>query len=138
MTSYAEYLLDTNIVSHMARNPGGCVVEQIRKVGPEKIAISIIVASEIEFGLAKLGPCRLASNVRRIMAELPIIPFEPPAQKHYGEIRSLLEQAGTPIGPNDLLIAAHARALNLTLITDNEREFARVPDLAIENWLRVK
>lgn len=132
-----RYLLDTNVVSDMARNPQGSVVERIRHVGP-KVAVSIIVACEVEFGLVKIGPCRLADNVRLILAELPVVPFEPPTQEHYGDIRGALEKAGTPIGPNDLLIAAHASALNQTLVTDNTREFARVPGLTVENWLRTK
>lgn len=64
-----------------------------------------------------------------------MLAFEPPAEEHYGDVRFHLEQAGTPIGANDLFIAAHARAIGLVLVTNNEREFARVPGLAIENWL---
>ena len=136
MSGGFRYLLDTNIVSGMARNPQGVVAENIRRVGADSIAISIIVACEIEFGLAKIGSCRLADNVRAILAELPVIPFEQPAHSHYGDIRAGLEKAGTPLGPNDLLIAAHARALDMVLITNNEREFSRVPGLEVENWLR--
>lgn len=69
------------------------------------------------------------------MAAMPILPLEAPADEYYGAIRHQLERAGTPIGPNDLLIAAHARALGLTLVTDNVREFTRVPQLSVENWL---
>ncbi|MHB1292986.1 MAG: PIN domain-containing protein, partial [Sulfuricella sp.] len=64
-----------------------------------------------------------------------ILPLETPVEEHYADIRNKLERAGTPIGPNDLLIASHARALGLTLVTDNVREFSRVPGLAVENWL---
>ena len=141
MTAPVRFLLDTNMVSDLARNPQGRVVERIKAVGPEQIAISIVVACEIRFGLAKIGrkipPVRLADNVRRILAELTVIPFEPPADEHYADIRDTLERAGTPIGPNDLLIAAHARALGLTLVTENEREFVRVPGLTVENWLTI-
>lgn len=130
-----RYLLDTNIVSDMARDPRGRAVERVKVVGADAIAISIIVACEIYFGLAKAGSGRLVDNVRKVLVELTVLPFESPADRHYAEIRNALEQVGTPIGPNDLLIAAHARALGLTLATGNAREFARVPGLTVENWL---
>lgn len=102
-------------------------------------ALRIIVAAEIRFGLAKLGAPlgaqRLASNVTQILAELPVIAFESPADEHYGDVRFQLEQAGISIGANDLFIAAHARAMGLILATNNDQEFARVPALAIENGL---
>jgi tRNA(fMet)-specific endonuclease VapC len=132
VTSPFRYLLDTNAISDLARNPRGRGAERLAAVGSD------VVATSIRFGLAKLEagatPSRLADNVRRILAQLPAIPFESPADEHYGDIRHLLERAGTPIGPNDLLIAAHARALGLTLATDNVREFARVPELEVVNW----
>lgn len=86
---------------------------------------------------ARAPKSRLADNVRRILAELVVLPLEPPADEHYGDIRLALERAGTPIGPNDLLIAAQARALDLTLVTANEREFKRVAGLQVENWLAI-
>jgi tRNA(fMet)-specific endonuclease VapC len=139
MTGSLRYLLDTNIVSDLARNPQGAIAQRIAVVGSDCVAISIIVAAEIRFGLAKLGKPpvaqRLVSNVAQILAELPVLAFESPADEHYGDVRLHLEQAGTPIGANDLLIAAHARAMGLILVTNNEREFARVPALTIENWL---
>jgi len=141
LTGLIRYLLDTNIVSDLARNPQGRIAECIKAVGAEQVAISIVVACEIRFVLDKIdhqiSPNRLAANVRRILAELTVIPLEPPADEHSGDIRSSLQRAGTPIGPNDLLIAAHARGLGLTLVTDNVREFARVPGLTVENWLEV-
>jgi tRNA(fMet)-specific endonuclease VapC len=70
-----------------------------------------------------------------VLEQVAILPMEPPVEEHYADIRHTLERAGTPIGPNDLLIAAHARALGLTLVTDNVREFSRVPGLLVENWL---
>ena len=139
MTGSVRHLFDTNIVSDLARHPQGAIAQRIAVVGSDCVAISIIVAAEIRFGLAKLGTPpvsqRLARNVARILAELPVIAFESPVDEHYGDIRFQLETAGTPIGPNDLFIAAHARAMGLILVTNNEREFARVPRLAIENWL---
>lgn len=131
-----RYLLDTNIVSDLARRPAGPVVQRIAEVGAEHIAISIVVACEIRFGLAKSGSRRLAENMGKVMAQLEVLPLEPPVEEHYAEIRATLERAGTPIGPNDLLIAAHARALGMILVSDNASEFARVPGLRVENWLR--
>lgn len=131
-----RYLLDTNIVSDLVRHPSGPVVQRIAKVGAERIAISIIVACEIRFGLAKSGSRRLAENMEKVMAQIEVLPLEPPIEEHYADIRSTLERAGTPIGPNDLLIAAHTRALGMILVSDNTDEFARVPGLQIENWLR--
>ncbi len=81
------------------------------------------------------GSPRLVEQLERILNMLPILPLEPPLEQHYATIRTHLEQAGTPIGPNDLLIAAHALSLNLTLVTANIREFQRVPTLRVENWL---
>ena len=135
MNALLRYFLDTNIVSAMVRQPRGPVVERIKAVGSQQIAISIIVASEIRFGLAKAGPGRLRDNVAKTLRQLTVIPFEPPADEHYADIRNTLERVGTPIQPNDMLIAAHTRALGLTLVTANGREFERVPGLAVENWL---
>jgi tRNA(fMet)-specific endonuclease VapC len=129
-----RYLLDTNIVSDLARDPAGLVAMRIAEVGPELIAVSLIVAAEIRFGAVKSGSKRLAKRLDTLLHEIPLLALEPPVDEHYADIRSHLERAGTPIGPNDLLIAAHARALDLVLVTDNEREFSRVPRLAVENW----
>lgn len=130
-----RYLLDTNIVSDLARHPHGRVVQRIAAVGVEQISISVIVACELRFGVTKSGSQRLARHVNIVLEQVAILPMEPPVKEHYADIRHTLERAGTPIGPNDLLIAAHARALGLTLVTDNVREFSRVPGLLVENWL---
>ncbi len=131
-----RYLLDTNMVSHVARNPHGPVAQRLVDVGVERIAISVVVACEIRYGLAKSRSKRLTERLNLILGEITQLPLEGPVDEHYAEIRSRLERAGTPIGPNDLLIAAHARALGLIVVTDNEKEFSRVPGLAVENWLR--
>lgn len=130
-----RYLLDTNIVSDLVRHPAGLARDRIALLGVEQVCISIIVACEARFGALKSGSSRLARQVELVLGQLDILPFEPPVEAHYASIRSLLDQAGTPIGPNDLLIAAHARALGLTLVTNKVREFSRVPGLAVENWL---
>lgn len=130
-----RYLLDTNVVSELARNPRGAAARKIAEVGVDSIAISIVVACELRFGIAKGVSRRLAGRLDILLGEIGQLPLETPVDEHYADIRSRLERAGTPIGPNDLLIAAHARALDLVLVTDNVREFSRVPDLAVENWL---
>jgi tRNA(fMet)-specific endonuclease VapC len=131
-----RYLLDTNILSHLIRNPQGAIAARIGEVGEAAVCTSIIVAAELRFGAAKRGSARLTGQMEAVLGALDILPFEAPADTVYGEIRTRLEQAGTPIGGNDLLIAAQAKALGLAVVTDNEREFAKVEGLAWENWLR--
>ena len=130
-----RYMLDTNIVSDLVRNPAGKVAKKIRKVGVEAICVSIICAAELRFGCAKRNSPRLTTIVEDLLTELNIVAFDAPADTHYAAIRDDLERAGTPIGPNDLLIAAHARASGAVLVTANKIEFDRVRGLKIENWL---
>ncbi len=132
----AKYLLDTNIISDLMRQPQGRVASKISQVGEEAVAASIIVASELRFGTAKKSSARLTAQLDAILNVLPVLPFEAPADLLYGDIRVKLEVAGTPIGANDLLIAAHALMLNMVLVTDNTRAFERVDGLTVENWLR--
>lgn len=131
-----RYLLDTNIVSDLIRQPLGRAANRIREVGEAQVRTSIIVAAELRFGARKLGSTRLTERVEAVLGVLEIVPFAAPADAVYGEIRARLEQAGTPIGGNDLLIAAHALALGDTIVTDNQEEFGRVEGLKVENWLR--
>ena len=131
-----RYLLDTNVVSDLVRNPQGKVAQRIRKVGEGEVCTSITVAAELRYGAAKKGSPRLSSQLEVVLGVLEVLPFETPADAAYGLLRTRLEQAGTPIGANDLLIAAQALALGYTIVTDNEKEFARVDDLLRENWLR--
>ena len=131
-----RYLLDTNMVSDLVRHPQGKVVQRIRKMGEARVCTSIIVAAELRYGAAKKGSTRLSTQLAAVLSALDVLPFEPPADALYASLRAGLDAAGTPIGANDLLIAAHALALGCTIVTDNEREFARVRHLACENWLR--
>lgn len=131
-----RYLLDTNIVSDLVRNPQGTVAQHIRKVGEAQVCTSIIVAAELRYGAARKGSPRLSAQLEAVLGALEVLPFEVPADATYGLLRTRLEQAGRPIGANDLLIAAQALSLGYTIITDNEREFAHVDDLRRENWLR--
>lgn len=128
-------MLDTNIVSDLIRNPTGKAASHIARVGDHGLAVSIIVAAELRFGAAKSGSAKLLERIEAALAKLPALPFDVPADAEYGGIRAELEVAGKPIGPNDLLIAAHACALGTTLVTDNAGEFSRVRGLKVENWL---
>jgi tRNA(fMet)-specific endonuclease VapC len=131
-----RYLLDTNVLSDLIRNPHGRIAERIAEVGERAICTSIIVAAELRFGAAKRGSERLTLQLGRILAAIDILPFDAPADAAYAALRAQLETDGTSIGGNDMLIAAHARAMDCTMVTDNEREFARVAGLTVENWLR--
>lgn len=131
-----RYLLDTNIVSDLVRNPQGRITQRIRKVGEDKVCTSVIVAAELRYGSAKKGSPRLAAQLAAVLDALEVLPLEAPADSTYGSLRVSLEQKGKPIGANDLLIAAQAISLGHILVTDNEREFAWVDGLQCENWLR--
>ena len=136
-----RYLLDTNILSDLVRNPQGKVARHVRAVGEKHVCTSIIVAAELRYAAdkkraAKKGSPRLSSQLDAVLGVLEILPFETPADASYGLLRTRLEQAGTPIGANDLLIAAQALALGYVIVTDNEREFSRVKGLRLQNWLR--
>jgi tRNA(fMet)-specific endonuclease VapC len=130
-----RYLLDTNIVSELIRNPQGSVTERVREAGESQVATSIIVAAELRYGAAKKGSARLTAQIEAVLGSLEVLPFEEPADRVYGVLRAGLEQKGQPIGGNDLLIAAQALSLGFTLVTANEREFAKIEDLPCENWL---
>lgn len=129
------YLLDTNIVSDLVRNPGGRVAQRIREVGEEHICTSVIVAAELRYGAAKRGSVRLSSQLDTILRSLEVLPFEAPADRIYGLLRARLESSGQVIGGNDMLIAAQGIALGHTIVTANEREFGRIDELLTENWL---
>ena len=130
-----RYLLDTNIISDLIRNPQGKAARRIEKIGEDSICTSIIVAAELRYGCAKSGSTKLHKAVDDLLGEIEVLPFEAPTDADYGDIRATLESAGIPIGSNDLLIAAHARALGATVITANTDEFKRVKGLKVENWL---
>jgi tRNA(fMet)-specific endonuclease VapC len=130
-----RYLLDTNIVSHLVRQPQGRVAQRIREVGEAQVCTSIIVAAELRYGAAKKGAPRLSAQLEKVLAALEIVPFEMPAEATYGMLRAHLERCGAPIGGNDLLIAAQAVTLGYAIVTDNKRKFSRINGLPCENWL---
>lgn len=132
------YLLDTNILSDIMRNPSGQAAQRVEQVGYPDIYTSVIVAAELRYGSAKKGSPRLLAAIESILETIPVLPLDVPADAEYGGIRATLEAAGQPIGLNDLLIAAHAYVLGLVLVTDNTREFSRFRGLSVENWLEPK
>ena len=136
MTETPLYLLDTNILSDLVRHPQGIVKRWIERVGEGAVCTSIIAAAELRFGAAKRGSVALAAQVEKVLGAMRVQPLDLPADREYGRLRLQLEQAGQPIGANDLLIAAHALALGATVVTDNQREFQRVPGLRVESWLQ--
>lgn len=131
-----RYLLDTNVLSDVVRNPQGNAAGRIREVGDNRVCTSLIVAAELWYGVAKKGSPRLTAQLGAILDAIEVLPLESPVEQVYGYLRARLERQGQPIGGNDLLIAAQSIALGFTLVTDNEREFSRIPELARENWLR--
>ncbi len=130
-----RFLLDTNIVSQLIRDPQGVVASHIENVGEERVCISVVVAAELRFGARKKRSTKLTRQVSKILNAFEILPLEAPVEEHYAEIRDFLERKGEPIGANDLFIAAHARALGLTLVTANHREFSRVPRLKVKEGI---
>ncbi len=128
-------MLDTNIVSELARSPFGKCAQKLRKIGVETLCISIVTSAELRFGLMKRGSPKLYQQVDAILNELDVIALGKPADEEYARLRVDLELKGIPIGPNDLLIAAHALSIDATLVTANIREFKRVDGLKVENWM---
>ena len=131
-----KYLLDTNIVSYIIRERPIEVLNKFRSITLNEISISSIVAAELWFGVAKSQhKSRNKTALEDFLSPITIIDFDSKAAAFYALIREDLESKGTIIGANDLLIAAHALSLNLTLVTNNMREFERVNGLKIENWI---
>lgn len=129
------YLLDTNICIYtMKKNPPG-VFANLRKLSPDSVGISAITEAELRFGMSNSRkPQHNHLILDEFLGPFQIMPFDSSAAAHYGEIRSHLKRSGEPIGNMDLLIAAHARSLSVTLVTNNMKEFEKVPGLKLENW----
>lgn len=132
------YLLDTNIVSYFLKGASPALTERILNSDPEELAISVVSAGELRYGIRKLRASRRSALLTRQLDDLLNViapkPVPMEAANHYGAIRAHLDAAGTPVGGNDLWIAAHALAHNMTLVTHNVREFRRIPGLSVENW----
>ena len=134
MTGF-RYMLDTNVISDMVRNPDGRAARRVSTLEDDALCTSAIVASELRYGLRKSGAVALARRVEAVLGEMEILSYDAPVSFAYAQTRSALEKTGRPIGYTDLFIAAHALSLDLTLVTANVREFSRVEGLKVENWL---
>lgn len=131
-----RYLLDTNICIYIIKQHSKQVIEHLTKLSVGEVAISSITLAELEHGAAKSSrPEQNREALLAFVSPFEIVPFDDNASLHYGQIRAELESSGRVIGAMDMLIAAHARSLSLTLVTNNVREFERVPGLDIENWV---
>lgn len=129
-----KYLLDTNILIYLIKQKPLTVLPRFKQHLPGDIGISSISVAELQYGVAKSSSVRNQRVLDDWLAMLHQPAFDSAAASEYGSLRAHLETAGTPIGPLDTLIAAHSLALGATLVTNNVREFARVPGLKIENW----
>ncbi|BAB48992.1 type II toxin-antitoxin system VapC family toxin [Mesorhizobium japonicum] len=130
-----RFMLDTNIISDMIRNPAGKAAGAMVREGDAAVCTSIVVASELRYGCARKGSTKLLKKVEDLLAEIPVLPLDVPVDAEYGALRAELEAVGQPIGYNDLFIAAHACVLGTTLVTANIGEFTRIRKLKVENWL---
>lgn len=131
------YLLDTNICIYlMKKKPLACFEKLCELEKNNRIAMSVITLAELEFGIAKsLHKEKSRQALHLLLTQLEVLPYTDACTKYYGTIRSLLNSQGVTIGPNDLLIASHALALQATLVTNNRKEFERILNLTIENWV---
>jgi len=129
------YMLDTDTCSYIMKRSNDAVLKRLRKVPVNEVCISVVTKSELLFGV-EMSPRRRQdeSALAAFLAYVEVLDFADSAAVHYATIRADLKRQGAMIGANDLLIAAHARCLGLTLVTNNTREFGRVHNLAIENW----
>lgn len=130
------FMLDTNIISDVIRNPDGRAAEALLQAGQDAVCTSIVAACELRYGSQKKGSARLAGKVEEFLSEIEVLPLDRPVDETYALLRCALEAAGTPIGHNDLLIAAHAAMVGATLVTDNGGEFHRIKTLPVVNWMR--
>ena len=128
-------LLDTNICIHVINAKPPAVLERFRQYRMGEVGLCSVVAAELAYGVAKSGSARNRQALEMFLAPLIILPFDDEAVWAYGNLRAELERKGTPIGALDTMIAAHALSQQSTLVTNNTREFARVPGLALENWV---
>jgi tRNA(fMet)-specific endonuclease VapC len=128
-------LLDTNICIYIINEKPPAVLQRFQHYQLGEIGLCSVVAAELAFGVAKSGSPRNRQALEMFLAPLTILPFDHPAAWAYGDLRADLERRGTPIGSLDTMIAAHALSQQARLITNNTREFAKVPGLQLENWV---
>ena len=130
-----RYMLDTNICIYAIKHKPETVFQKLQEVDPEDVCVSSVTYAELVHGVEKSAAVeknRLALSI--LFANIEILDFDVDATNCYGKIRAGLEKKGTPIGPLDMMIAGHAMSMGYTLVTNNEKEFSRVPDLKTENW----
>jgi tRNA(fMet)-specific endonuclease VapC len=129
------FMLDTNICIYTIKNRPAEVIEKVKEFSPSDLVISAITVCELGYGASKsTNPEKNRQTLVKFLAPFEICPFNEQAASHYGDIRAHLERSGNLIGAMDLFIAAHARSLSLTLVTNNLNEFERVPGLSTVNW----
>jgi tRNA(fMet)-specific endonuclease VapC len=132
-----KLLLDTNICIYIARERPASALTQFRRHAIGEVGMSAITSGELLYGAAKsASPGKVYDVLRRLAEWVPVLPLDEAVAERYGALRATLEQQGTTIGNNDLWIAAHALALGVALVTNNEREFSRVQGLKLQNWAR--
>lgn len=133
----ARFMLDTDICVYIHKSKPVSVLEKLRKLAQGEAVLSSITMGELIYGAVKSSQREaVLTRLAELETILPVVAVNRTAAEEYGAIRASLEAAGTPIGNNDLWIAAHAKALGLTLVTNNEKEFKRVRGLKVENWAR--
>ena len=132
-----RFMLDTNTCVDLIRQRNDRILRRMLRLKPDDLCVSSVTLSELEYGAAKSAdPGRNRLALATFMTPLSVMPYDDAVAPVYGKLRAELERAGTPIGPLDTLIAAHALSLGLTVVTDNEREFRRVSGLKVENWTK--
>ncbi|MBN1931677.1 MAG: type II toxin-antitoxin system VapC family toxin [Desulfobacterales bacterium] len=132
-----KYMLDTNICIYIIKRKPQVVIKRFLRTEISQVGISSITLSELMYGVSKSSkPEQNQMALTQFVAPLDILPYGDDAAQYYGDIRVHLEKQGTPIGSLDMLIAAHALSAACTLITNNEKEFIRIPNLKIENWIK--
>ena len=130
-----RYMLDTNTCVLLIRKRGALVLKRMKRHRPDDICVSSVTLSELEYGAAKsANPAKNRLALAEFMTPIQVAAYDDAVAPVYGVVRAKLEKAGTPIGPLDTMIASHALALGMTVVTDNEREFCRVSGLKVQNW----
>jgi tRNA(fMet)-specific endonuclease VapC len=132
-----EFMLDTNICIYIIKRKPLNVIERFKQTKISQIGVSTITLSELSYGVSKSSkPEQNQMALAQFLAPLEILPYGDDAAQYYGDLRTHLEKQGTPVGSLDMLIAAHALSIACTLITNNVKEFVRIPNLKIENWVQ--
>jgi tRNA(fMet)-specific endonuclease VapC len=130
-----KYVLDTNICIYVIRRKPVLVLQRFQQLSPNEVAISSVTLAELRYGADKSAfPAKNHAALNSFLMPISVADFDSPAADQYGKVRAYLERQGTPIGPLDTMIAAHAQSLNVTLVTANTSEFSRVPGLVCEDW----